>query len=407
MVHISLLGVQPVKAAIVNAYVQGLPCHSKGRQAAVLQDKLCRVVVPVPQKTRKPAESFASDVLFWCNGMQLPATEVGSGALHPQPLYQPWRTFNMKKTLIALAALASTAAFAQSSVTLYGVADASLTKVSGKSAALSSSKTLNNGTSRWGVRGTEDLGGGMKAGFNFEQGVSLEDGSIAKSGGTEFGRAAWMNLSGGFGEVRLGRTLNPSFFAAAAWELTGTANYSAVTSQFNAGGSDVLGGIRNSRQISYTTPNMGGFSATLGYVLKGNNAAEKAKVDLNVIYANGPLAVALGYNKLQDAEKNVHVGAKYNFGAFTLAGGYIDPAGDAKGFAIGGSVPLGPVNLVVDVARDTEAKDTDLLIEVKYPLSKRTVAYGAFLRDGKNKPGALGAAGKDVNGLGLGIRHNF
>jgi predicted porin len=312
----------------------------------------------------------------------------------------------MKKTLIALAAVAATgAAFAQSSVTLYGVADASLAKVTGKSAYLSSAGTMNNGTSRWGVRGTEDLGGGLKAGFNFEQGLSLNDGSLSKSGGGEFGRAAWMNLSGGFGELRLGRTLNPSFYAAAAWELTGAANYSVVVSQFGG----VLGGVRNSSQIAYTTPNMGGFSATVGYVLKGNSVDEKAKVDLNAIYANGPLSVALGYNKVQDAEKNVHVGARYNFGVFTLAGGIVDPAGDAKGFTIGGSVPLGPVNLVVDVARDTEFKDTDLLVEVKYPMSKRTTAYAAVLRDGKKKNGALGAAtaGKDVNGLGLGIRHNF
>ena len=322
----------------------------------------------------------------------------------------------MKKTLIALAAVAATgAAFAQSSVTLYGVADASLAKVTGQSAYLSSAGTMNNGTSRWGVRGTEDLGGGLKAGFNFEQGVSLNDGSLSKAGGGEFGRAAWMNLSGGFGELRLGRTLNPSFYAAAAWELTGTANYSVVFSQFqnfgatNPMGQSITGGLRNSSQIAYTTPNMGGFSATLGYILKGNTANEKAKVDLNLIYANGPLAVAMGYNKVQDAEKNVHVGGKYNFGAFTLAGGYLDPAGESKGFTIGGSMPLGPVNLVVDVARDTEFKDTDLLVEVKYPLSKRTFAYGAFLRDGKKKNGALGAAtaGKDVNGLGLGIRHNF
>jgi predicted porin len=312
----------------------------------------------------------------------------------------------MKKTLIALAAVAATgAAFAQSSVTLYGVADAALAKVTGNSAELMSAGTMNNGNSRWGVRGTEDLGGGLKAGFNFEQGLSLNDGSLSKAGAGEFGRAAWMNLSGGFGELRLGRTLNPSFYAAAAWELTGAANYSVVVSQFGG----VLGGIRNSSQIAYTTPNMGGFSATVGYVLKGNSADEKAKVDLNAIYANGPLSVALGYNKVQDAEKNVHVGARYNFGVFTLAGGIIDPAGDAKGFTIGGSVPLGPVNLVVDVARDTEFKDTDLLVEVKYPMSKRTTAYAAVLRDGKKKNGALGAAtaGKDVNGLGLGIRHNF
>jgi predicted porin len=62
---------------------------------------------------------------------------------------------------------------------------------------------------------------------------------------------------------------------------------------------------------------------------------------------------------------------------------------------------LGPVNLTLDVARDTGFKDTNLLLEAKYPLSKRTFAYAAYLRDGKGK------APTNVNNLGLGIRHNF
>jgi len=312
----------------------------------------------------------------------------------------------MKKTLIALAAVAATSvAFAQSSVTLYGVADAGVAKITDQSATFSGSGVMNNGNSRWGVRGTEDLGGGLKAGFNFEQGINIGTGELSASSpvGAPFGRAAWMNLSGGFGELRLGRTLNPSFFAAAAWELTGTANYSVVVSQFGA----VLGGIRNSSQFQYTTPNMGGFTATLGYILKANNGGENAKVDLNAIYRNGPLAVALGYNKVQNAEKNIHVGANYNFGAFKVAGAIIDPAGDARGFAIGGTANAGPVSLTLDIARDTEFKDTDVLLEAKYPLSKRTFTYAAVLRDGGKKAGALGAAGENRTGLGLGIRHNF
>jgi len=303
----------------------------------------------------------------------------------------------MKKTLIVLAAVAATgAAFAQSSVTLYGVADAAIVKTTDVDTEFSSSGGMNNGSSRWGVRGTEDLGGGLKAGFNFEAGLSLEDGSVNQSGGNYFSRAAYMNLMGGFGEVRLGRSLNPSFFAAAAWELTGTANYSAVVGQFGA----VLGGIRNSNQIAYTTPNFGGLTATIGTILKGNNAGN-AKTDLNVIYRGGPLVVALGYNKVSGSDDNVHVGANYNFGGFRLAGAFIDPAGDAEGFSIGGSMPLGPVNLVVDIARDTHFKDTNILVEAKYPLSKRTFAYAAFLRDGKGK------AATNVNNIGLGIRHNF
>jgi predicted porin len=308
----------------------------------------------------------------------------------------------MKKTLIALAAVAATgAAMAQSSVTLYGVADAAIVKTTGQDAVLASSSGMNNGTSRWGVRGVEDLGGGMKAGFNFEAGLSLNDGSTGQSGGNYFSRAAYMNLMGGFGELRLGRTLNPSFYAAAAWELTGTANYSAAVGQFGS----VLGGIRNSSQIAYTTPNFGGVSATLGYILKGNNGGN-AKTDLNVIYKAGPLAAALGYNKVSGAaDDNWHVGANYNFGGFKIAGSYVDPADttavDSKGFTIGASTMVGPVALTLDIARDTGFKDTDVLLEAKYPLSKRTFAYAAFLRNGKGK------TVDNVNNVGLGIRHNF
>ena len=77
----------------------------------------------------------------------------------------------MKLTQIALATgLLAMVGFAsaQSNVTLYGVADIGLTKITGQKAQLLSSGTQNNGTSRWGMRGNEDLGGGLNASFNFE-----------------------------------------------------------------------------------------------------------------------------------------------------------------------------------------------------------------------------------------------
>jgi len=307
----------------------------------------------------------------------------------------------MKKTLIALAAVAATsAALAQSSVTLYGVADASLSKVTGTSATFSSAGKMNNGTSRWGVRGTEDLGGGLKAGFNFEQGLSLNDGSLSKAGAGEFGRAAFMSLSGGFGEVSLGRRYNPAYYTEAAWELTGTANYSAVDNQF----SRAFGGNRESSMVMYTTPSLSGLTVQFGHVLKGNNATNKATNDLSLRYVNGPLAVGFNYNKQDNGDKNKHLGASYNFGAFKLAGALIDPEGVARGFSLGGTTNVGPVALTLDVARDTNAKDTDYVLEAKYPLSKRTTAYAAYLSDGKKKAGGLGA---DKTGFGLGVRHNF
>jgi predicted porin len=309
----------------------------------------------------------------------------------------------------------SSAAFAQSNVTLYGVADAAITKSSDESTRLSSSSGLNNGTSRWGVRGTEDLGGGLTAGFNYEAGLNLETGATGQSGGSFFSRAAQVSLGGGWGSVAFGRGKSASGQALPAWELTGDANYSVAVKQFGYAGE---ASSRNSSQVSYTTPDVGGFTASLATVLKGNRgtaatltevavAGEDAKYDLNVIYKGGPLSAAVSYNAVENGgAKGVQMGAKYDFGTFQLASSYTDSeqAGGAvnnKGFTLGGGVKLGATSLVLDVARDTEAKDTDVLVEAKYALSKRTVAYALYQRDGQGKNS------DDTNNVGVGIRHNF
>ncbi|MBA4255901.1 MAG: hypothetical protein C0445_08520 [Polaromonas sp.] len=320
----------------------------------------------------------------------------------------------MKKTLIALAAVAlSGAAFAQSSVTLYGVADMAVGKSNAAGLGLANDKfqaitsnVLNNGTSRFGFRGTEDLGGGLKAGFNFEAGLSLATGAGNLSGGQMFSRAANMSLMGGFGEIRAGRSLTPSFYSVASWELTGTANYSAVANQFSFAGA----GPRDSGLVMYRSPSFGGLTVDLGTVLAGNNvytggvpATGKSKADLGVTYAAGPVTASLAYNKVSSFEKNVALGGKYNFGSFAVAASYQDPAGVKKGYTLGVSAPMGPVTLTADIARATDKanKNTDFVLEAKYALSKRTFAYGVFMRDG-----AL-AGGKNVNGYAVGLRHNF
>ena len=352
----------------------------------------------------------------------------------------------MKKTLIALAAVAATgAAFAQSSVTLYGVADVGAGKAGAAGANLSNysgspqlglsndkfqaiaSNVLNNGTSRWGVRGVEDLGGGMKAGFNFEAGVNLATGVGATSGygatsgggtirpalvGSQlFSRAANVALMGGFGEIRAGRSLTTSFYSVASWELTGAANYSVVANQFNYAGA----APRDSAQIMYNSPKFGGVSFSASTVLKGNEVFVDAagnglsKYDLSATYAEGPLTASIAYNEVDKADSNMALGGKYNFGAFAVAGSYQvngrTNAQDKKGFTLGVTAPMGPVTLTADIARATNSNDknTDFLLEAKYALSKRTFVYGVYMRDGA----APGAASKSVNGYAVGVRHNF
>jgi len=311
----------------------------------------------------------------------------------------------MKKNLIALAVLAASGA-SMAQVTLYGVADLSLFAVNAtgvrSDAQMGGNGTLNDGNSRWGIRGTEDLGGGMKASFMFEQNINYETGAT----GVASSRAAWMSLSGGFGTLKAGRTLSPSFYGMATWELTGAANFSAVTSQFVA---VVPTGGRNDTEFSYTTPNWGGVSATLGYVteLDLTPAGNASKVDANVIYRAGPLAASLIYNKLSNvSDANSSVGVNYNFGSFVVAASYMDGVGQSQGWTLGASVPVGPWKITVDVAQDTGFDDTDYLLYAGYSLSKRTTVYGAYLNNGKSGTTVKKTANASET-YGVGVRHNF
>jgi predicted porin len=310
----------------------------------------------------------------------------------------------MKKTLIALAVLAASSA-SMAQVTLYGVADLSLsaTNQTGvrSDASMSGNGLLNDGNSRWGIKTVEDLGGGLKLTAQFEQNINYENGSTV----TADSRYAYMALDGSFGRIKAGRTLTPSFFGVAAWELTGAANFTAVGNQFAFAGA----GSRNSSEFSYTTPNFGGLTATLGYVteLDLGAAGSPSKTDANIIYAAGPLAVGFSYNKVSNvSDGNYSLGASYNFGSFILAGSYQDPAGQQQGWTLGASLPVGAWKFTVDVAQDTGFDDTNYLLYAGYSLSKRTTVYGAYHNDGKSG-NAVKKTAVQSETYGVGIRHNF
>ncbi|MDO5624328.1 MAG: porin [Pseudomonadota bacterium] len=316
----------------------------------------------------------------------------------------------MKKSLIALAVLGlSGAAMAQSSVTLYGVADAGVGRIkspglgtndaSGK-VEFTSASTMNNGTSRIGFRGVEDLGGGLKAGFQFESGLDLDNGAQASSGGTMWGRRAEMWLGGNWGTVKLGRQLTPTFNSIATYELTGTANYSVLGNTYGYAGA----GARANSAFAYISPNFGGFTAAVAYVTKNDTGLDKASWDAALSYSNGPIAIGASANKGGNSKTNYQVGGKYSFGSFALAGSYTSASNQNKavrrGFGLGAGANFGAFGLTVDVTRDTKnewtgKKYTNGVVEGKYALSKRTFFYAAYLRfDGENN-------------YGLGVRHNF
>ena len=144
----------------------------------------------------------------------------------------------MKKSLIALAVLAASgAAMAQSSVSLYGVADVWFGSVKdGAPGARTSQTVVESGgvtDSRWGLKGSEDLGGGLKANFLLEQGFNLDSGAFSDTNGdgvadTGFNRQAYVSLSSNsFGEVKLGKV-------ATAYDSVSENTYSAFDSALSA-----------------------------------------------------------------------------------------------------------------------------------------------------------------------------
>ena len=219
----------------------------------------------------------------------------------------------MNKTLLAIAALAATTgAFAQSSVTMYGVVDASLENVKGTTSVTRVSSS-NLASSRLGFKGTEDMGDGLKAKFALETAISADTG--ANGGGTTrfFDRAAWVGLQGGFGELRLGRIDSSIGALAGDTAVLGAQAYD----DFKIAGTRAGYTYRRvDNAITYLLPSfMPGLTAQLQYSaamgLSSSPAAAGAEtVDgtgangkgygLSVKYVAGPFSAGLGYLAAKD-----------------------------------------------------------------------------------------------------------
>lgn len=372
----------------------------------------------------------------------------------------------MKKTLIALAAVAATgAAMAQSSVTIYGVIDAGFTSVNNSAGtnAGGQQSTDNTGltssnmsTNRVGFRGTEDLGGGLKANFQIETSLNVD----APYATTLGDRGAWVGLSGGFGEVRLGREYSPTFWPgflhspfgtggvgngfgfanrALAYNVTGQANTSTTA---NTGAQN---SIWNNNSITYISPRMAGFQAT-GQIAfdeqAANNAGKFAGGRIN--YSAGPLAADVAYSKVKGGadisgasvaaappgysflgatrtalginttsadHKSVSAGVSYDLGVAKLMANYgqetatitatgVDVA-KVKNLEVGAVIPFGPgrfrvayntTTVDVLVNANPDPKVSKFALGYIYDLSKRTALY-ATVASLKNKNGAELALG--------------
>lgn len=342
----------------------------------------------------------------------------------------------MKKSLIALAVLAASgAAMAQSSVTLYGIADVWFGGLKADQQAGNPDRVtkLDSGgvnTSRWGLKGSEDLGGGLKAVFNFESAVAVDSG--ASNG---FSRVSYVGVSGGFGEVLLGKPWT------AIDDIMGASN-SGFDSKLSAtNGVWVANNIyagNPGNTIKYTTPSFGGVTGAVAYSLDEKANQSTDIVDFAVSYAGGPATANLGYQVQKDAGDDLKImtlNGTYNFGVAKLLASYAKTSAgdfDVKDYQIGVDVPVSSAltlsagyaqskrnNVAAAAIANENATDADFLdlgiyngkkntgysVAAAYSLSKRTTVYGGVsTAKGEN------AAGADVSKRQLyavGVNHKF
>ncbi|MBE0619905.1 MAG: porin [Burkholderiales bacterium] len=358
----------------------------------------------------------------------------------------------MQKKLIALAvaSLVSAPVFAQSQVTVYGTFDAGVRSVDNanlngdRQTTMDSSGTYNS--NRWGIKGSEDLGNGMKANFNLEGGFLSGSGQMDDNN-TLFRRKAIVGLSGNWGALDLGRNYTTIFYTTGAYDPF---NYKYTGIIPIAG----LDGARRNNTITYTGA-FNGLTVRAMYALGETvgSGSEGSTSEVGASYANGPFSVGAAYG----VQKSVAVAAKAAVASdltttpITLGSAAVAavPALDTTNWTIGGAYKTGPfrVALGYDVkeadvngggSNDTKvtwvggsyditgpmaftlayyktkldnktAADGDKklwMAGLTYDLSKRTTLYTAI--DNTKLDGSYDTGTKDtVTGISIGMNHAF
>lgn len=361
----------------------------------------------------------------------------------------------MKKTLVALAALAVTSAFAQSSVTLSGVADVGLIYNNSNAGRMGSEKLVlgagNN--NRIIFSGVEDLGGGLAATFAFQMRLDPTVGNnergtanVGNLGALGVGVPAapvtsrplfqgesTVGLRGGFGSVKMGRWLTalqlPNGGIIDPWGVTtvaGSVYATGFSSDYVQGGEGRVGNM-----IFYSSPNLGGFTVNFSKgFLKGPTGG--THIALAGVYSNGPINAVLGYERNRVDDTLVQLGGNYDLGVAKIYAGYgnikggsvadragmtylatasgaqVAANGSIKDYTIGVGVPLGAATIRAGYSRwngngaPRQANEIKLGLGVNYALSKRTAIY-TDIANTTRKNANLGK----VNAFDLGIAHSF
>lgn len=342
--------------------------------------------------------------------------------------------FHAAVGVIALAA--SVGAQAQSTVTLYGIVDMFVQygKADGTQLAVQSGGVSS---SRIGFKGTEDLGSGLKANFQLEQGILADTGALG-NGGLAFGRQAWVGLSSdAWGALSAGRQTIPQYDILDAFDTFGTGVGSSASSSI------VSTTSRANNSVKYRSPTLGGFT---GVALVGlgettptdTNSGDNANVyALGGTYSAGAFSAGVAFNvfkrptnDLQDARYAL-VTASYDFGLAKLAGTLQkvrnlggNEASDRNEAMVGVNVPVNERDTVSVAMGQVRTAGNDSLNARQWTLggthllSKRTSLYAvlshinngaatSYTTTAATGTGPTTSAGQDVSSLQVGVRHAF
>lgn len=346
------------------------------------------------------------------------------------------KTCHFLSASAAVMSMAFVPAWAQGSVTVYGVMDMAYVHESGGINGASVSKMTGGVStgSRLGFKGAEDLGGGLSAFFNLEMGLLSDTGGLAQ-GGLGFGRQSTVGLRGQFGTLALGRQYTPVALVQVETDpfVTGMAGDSA--NLISAGGAG--GNNRMDNTVRYSFNAQSGYTLDLvyGFGESPENAHFNRQFGGAVGYVSGPAYVKLGYHNVQSGTgavgKLTFLGAKYDMGFATAHLNYVVNKGsavfgllnpDSRDLLLGLSVPYGPGKFLASYIRkdDRTAANYDanqLAIGYVYDLSKRTSLYTAIARihnnaQAGNKAGFYRVGNSTEQGSGsrafnIGMRHAF
>ncbi|WP_425260686.1 porin [Rubrivivax sp. RP6-9] len=312
----------------------------------------------------------------------------------------------MQRTLMAAAAalLATGSAFAQSSVTIYGRANVTVESLDRD--GVKTTELVNN-ASRLGFKGTEDLGGGLKANFVLEHRFSIDTGIPAS---TFWAGQSEVNLeSATFGTLRLGQFTSEAYYA--------TADYISMHNHDTGTSSDALYAYlgRDTNKIAYRLPTLVKGLQLEGAVSMAEGSANLRTYDFAANYQLGSLALGAGYQKFGD-DNQFAVRALYEVGSFVF-GAYVQQnedvsngRGDRTTFRLSGAYNLGASEFHLnfgaadDYSNVANSDAQQFTLGYNYNLSKRTKVYAFYteVADGSAK-----VYGGDFSSIAVGVRHNF